>query len=64
MVSPDQSQALFPVSQLAMPDHTLPGALRFPGWHHRPVTGFVLLTIRIFSWSVKAGIPCAGCPAG
>ncbi|PBQ91274.1 alpha-galactosidase [Escherichia coli] len=30
-VSPDQSQALFLVSQLAMPDHTLPGALRFPG---------------------------------
>ncbi|EIQ9236514.1 alpha-galactosidase, partial [Escherichia coli] len=31
VVSPDQSQALFLVSQLAMPDHTLPGALRFPG---------------------------------
>ncbi|ENB28711.1 alpha-galactosidase domain protein, partial [Escherichia coli BCE008_MS-01] len=31
VVSPDQSQALFLVSQLAMPDHPLPGALRFPG---------------------------------
>ncbi len=31
VVSPDQSQALFMISQLAMPDYTLPGILRFPG---------------------------------
>ncbi|EPX9366321.1 alpha-galactosidase [Aeromonas veronii] len=31
VVSSDQTQALFLVSQLAMPDNTLPGTLRIPG---------------------------------
>ncbi len=31
MVSQDKAQGLFLVSQLAMPDYTLPGALRVPG---------------------------------
>lgn len=31
VVSEDQSQALFLISQLAMPDRSLPGALRIPG---------------------------------
>lgn len=36
VVSPDKAQAIFLVSQLAMPDYTLMAPLRPRGWRRAP----------------------------
>ena len=62
---PRSVSGTFMISQLAMPDYTLPGILRFPGLAAEVRYRLRLLITRKFSWLVKVvPIPCVDYQSG